>query len=72
MKVRAYTADESNVRIEEFQDVIDGCDETIALIDQLLDRMYDADDALQARGAILRLRADAERAKAVWFARMIS
>ena len=69
MKTRAYTIDECDSRIAEFQDVIEGCDETIALIDQILDRTYGADDAMEARAAILRVRADAERALSAWVAR---
>lgn len=66
MKVRAYSTQECDVRIEEFQEVIDGCDETISLIDQLLDRTYGADDAMEARMAMLRVRADADRARVTW------
>ena len=66
MKHRTYRVDECNLRIEEFEEVVAGCDETIALIDQLLDRTYGADDAMEARMAILRVRADADRARGVW------
>lgn len=69
MKVRTYTAEECDLRIEEFQEVIDGCDETIALIDQLLDRTYGSPHAMEAREAILRVRADADRARAAWVER---
>ena len=69
MKPRTYTPAECDLRIEEFREVVDGCDETIALIDQLLDRTYGADDAMEARSAIIRVRADAERALSIWVAR---
>lgn len=69
MKTRTYTPAECDLRIEEFQEVVDGCDETIALIDQLLDRTYGADDGMAARSAIIRLRADAERALTTWASR---
>ena len=69
MKNRTYTVEECNLRLEEFEEVIAGCDETIGLIDQLLDRTYGADDGMEARSAIIRLRADAERALAAWASR---
>lgn len=69
MKDRTYTVQECNLRIQEFREVVEGCDETIALIDQLLDRTYGADDAMEAREAILRVRADAHRALTTWVAR---
>jgi hypothetical protein len=63
---RAYTAEECDIRIQEFQEVVDGCDEAIDLIDRLLELTYSADDAGAAREAMLRLRGDAERARLVW------
>ena len=69
MKTRAYTPAECDLRIEEFQEVVEGCDEAVAVIDQLLDRTYGADDAMEARSAIIRVRADAERALTTWVAR---
>ena len=69
MKPRIYSRSECDLRIEEFQEVMSGCDETIALIDQLLDRTYGADDGMVARSAIIRLRADAERALTTWVSR---
>ncbi len=69
MKPWTYTTEECDLRIAEFKEVVDGCDETIALIDQLLDRTYGSDHAMEAREAILRVRADADRARATWVER---
>jgi hypothetical protein len=66
MRARAYTVEECDVRIQEFQEVVDGCDEAIGLIDRLLELTYSADDAGAAREAMLRLRGDAERARRTW------
>ena len=69
MKPRSYTTAECDSRIEEFKEVIAGCDETIALIDQVLDLTYGCDDGMDARTSILRVQADAERALSAWVAR---
>jgi hypothetical protein len=66
MTTRAYTAEECDVRIQEFREVVDGCDEAIDVIDRLLELTYSADDAGAAREAMLRLRGDAERARRIW------
>lgn len=66
MKVRTYTAAECDLRIQEFQEVVDGCDQAIDMIDRLLELTYSAHDAEAAREAMLRLRGDAERARLTW------
>ena len=69
MKVRAYTAAECELRVQELQEVVDGCDEAINLIDRILELTYTAHDAEAAREAMLRLRGDAERARLAWVER---
>jgi hypothetical protein len=69
MTTRAYSAEECDVRIREFQEVVDGCDEALTVIDRLLEFTYSSDDAKAAWEAMLGLRSDAERARAVWVAR---
>ena len=69
MKLRTYTVEECDSRIAEFQELTELCDEAISLVDCILDRTYGSDHAMEARTAIIRVRATAQRAELAWIDR---
>ena len=69
MRAWTYTVEQCNSRIEELEEIIGACDEAIGLVDQILDLTFSTGNAAEARGAMLRVRADAQQAIRFWASR---
>ena len=69
MKSRTYTNEQCNSRIEELEEIISACDEAIGLMDQVIDLTFSTGNATEARGAMLRVRGDAQEAIRFWASR---
>ena len=66
---RTYTAEQIDSRVEELEEIILACDETIDRIDEIIHFPFCVGGARQARDAMLRVRADAQQAISFWVSR---
>jgi len=69
MKTRDYSDTQCDLMVAEFETAIQGCDEALNAVYRLMDLTYDSEDTRAAQDALIRLRAKAEHAKAIWKSR---
>jgi hypothetical protein len=66
MRTRTYTDAQCDLMAAEFTAAIEGCDNALSVVYQLLELTYDSEDARTAQDALIRLRAKAEHARSIW------